>query len=632
MFDQETLAKEVKQQSQQIAVTSKFMTMLGLGTAVKAGAAGLGAQYDSIVADAATNNVPKVAIIPQALIDLEEKVGKGGMHRILDSINTGVIAYRNLHGGAMPSAALVASALSAGSLIHSGLDKAKTGGLFDSASHAYGGSEVQAFYDSVSKAGHTHTAEVPSLAMVTIATTIANAMPVVAYLPNTKGTNSVPLVYVRQVAATTYGQTTKDEFLDGLNAAAQYFDSVHRFEMETDADRKVFTLTTKRAVDKDLKPTGAGRLPFVLGATAIVVGGQYVANDEQSNQSGGKTSGQFNLYPADIDGFDIGGTPVKVASGSVNLTTDEITITFDTAIPAGVSVKAEVVANFEAKDANGDYILQAPSVDTRNEYSVVNAYPIRAIYTATIDAITQMQNELGVDVRAAFIAVVIGKLMLEQTCRLLRGARDLAEGLGQAREVDLSRGSDLTAAFNKTSDIAAEIIPAVEDMKRRISERTQHNPSGYDIYVTGSLSTVVRTLADDTNFIPTGLTLGTPNSMVRIGSRGTDNYYYIPSPAGVLAEGTLKLSVGANKIEVSHGEMLLIGRNESAPKAVFVGHIAVPAITEDVRAKTFEQGVTIYSRQAAQLNRNKRFGGQVGLLRIINLPKSMTTELTPLAP
>ena len=44
----------------------------------------------------------------------------------------------------------------------------------------------------------------------------------------------------------------------------------------------------------------------------------------------------------------------------------------------------------------------------------------------------------------------------------------------------------------------------VEDMKRRISERTQHNPSGYDIYVTGSLSTVVRTLADDTNFIPTG--------------------------------------------------------------------------------------------------------------------------------
>ena len=53
MFDQETLAKEVKQQSQQIAVTSKFMTMLGLGTAVRAGEAGLDAQYDSIVAHAA---------------------------------------------------------------------------------------------------------------------------------------------------------------------------------------------------------------------------------------------------------------------------------------------------------------------------------------------------------------------------------------------------------------------------------------------------------------------------------------------------------------------------------------------------------------------------------------------------
>lgn len=644
MFDREKLAEEVKVQAQQVAVTSKFMELLGFGQKqANANAVSFGTQYDSLVAQATANNRSKESFVPRALLDLEEKVGKDGLNYILDSIQKGVTSYRNRHGGAMPDAALVASALNAGALVHVGLDRSKTGGLFDSASDAFGGDTVQGFYDSVSKSASTHTAEVPSLAMVTIAMTIANAMPIVAYLPNPKGTNTVPLVYVRQVAANTYGQTTQNDYLDGLKAANQYFDSVHRFEMTPSTDRKTFTITTLRSADPEtLAPVAnSGRLPFVLGATAITVGGVFVAHDEQSNQSGGSSTGVFNLYQASTDGFELKGELNKVASGTVNLGTSEITVVFENPVPEGVSVRASVVANFEAKDANGDYILQAPSVDTRNEYGLVSAYAVRAIYTATIDSITQMQNELGVDVRAAFIAVVIGKLMFEQTCRLLKEARELAQGIGHERELDLSRGSDLTVAFNKTSDIAAEIIPAVEDFKRRITERAAHSPSGYDIYVTGSLSTIVRTLADDTNFIPTGLTLGVPNNITRIGSRGTDNYYYVPATANVLQEGDLNLVVGvddtdpANPVDiteaVSYGEMLIVGRNEVAAKSVCIGHIAVPVITEDVRAKSFEQGVTVYTRQAAQLNRNNRFSGQVGLLRVIKLSKTVTTELSETA-
>lgn len=647
MFDRNKLAEEVKLQTQQVAVTSKFMGLIGFGQKTEPGASSFGAIYDSLVANAAKDNVSKAAFIPQALLDLEEKVGKAGMSHIFDSIDTGVKAYRNRHGGAMPDAALVASAINAGSLLHTGLDRSQTNGLFDSASDAFGGPEVQQFYDSVSKGGSTHTAEVPSLAMVTIAMTIANAMPVVSYLPNPKGTNTVPLVYVRQVAANTYGQTEKNEFLDGLKAANQYFDAVHRFEMVPNADRKTFTITTKRCVDPTtLKPVDdAGSLPFVLGGTAITVGGVFVAHDEQSNQSGGSTTGTFNIYPQDVDGFTTKDGINKVASGRVDLSKDQITVTFEKAIPEGVSVKASVYANFEAKDNNGNYILQAPSVDTRNEYGSVSAYAIRAIYTASIDSITQMQNELGVDVRAAFVAVVIGKLMFEQTCRLLKEARDLAEGSFSAdgklvlvRELDLSRGNDLTQAFNKSADIIAEVIPALEDMKRRITERTAHSPDGYDVYVTGSLSTLVRSLADDTNFIPTGLTLGVPNNITRIGSRGTDNFYYVPSSAGVLNDGELKLVIGVDDTDpanpkqitedVTFGEMLIIARNSVAAKSVFIGHIAVPVITEDVRAKSFEQGVTVYTRQAAQLNRNSRFGGQVALLRVIKLVKAVTTELS----
>lgn len=288
---------------------------------------------------------------------------------------------------------------------------------------------------------------------------------------------------------------------------------------------------------------------------------------------------------------------------------------------------ANVVANYEAKDANNNKILTAPSVDAQLDYAAVTAYGIRAQYTASIDAITQMQNELGVDMRAAFVAVVIAKLMFEQSCRLLSDAKARAVGSGLIRELDLTRGSDMTAAFNNTSSIAAEIVPAVEETKRRICEDTAHMPSGFDIYVTGSLSTLMRSLADDTNFVPSGLTLGTPNNMVRLGSRGSDNYYYIPHTAGVLDEGEVTINVGGTPTAVQFAEALVCARNEMAAKSMFVGHIAVPVVTEDVRAQMFEQGVTFYTRQAAELNKHKRFGRQSFVLRVLNLPKSLTTEV-----
>ena len=136
----------------------------------------------------------------------------------------------------------------------------------------------------------------------------------------------------------------------------------------------------------------------------------------------------------------------------------------------------------------------------------------------------------------------------------------------------------------------------------------------------------MRSMADDTNFVPSGITLGAPNSMVRLGSRGTDNYYYVPPSAGVVEEGEVTL---AGSIVATFAEMLIVARNEQAAKAVFIGHVAVPVVTGDVQAVMFEQGVTFYTRQAAELNKNKRFGRQISVLRIINLPKSLTTELSP---
>jgi hypothetical protein len=631
MFNKQQLASQAKEQANHVGLTARFMSAMSFDKPPKDGAISYGAQFDSLCASAIEGQFSKKSFMPDSLINLEECLtgkelpnGKGkAFNAILDSIGSGIVAYRNRNGGDMPSPSLVASALATASLLYKGLDSNMTNGLYDSANGHDSKLTKEYFLDSVSSGHSAHTAEVPALAMVTIATTIANAMPVVSYLPNPKGTQTVPLVYVRQVARMDYGQTRKDDFLDGARSAGQYFDAVHRFAMTTDADRKVFTLETARCV-KDSKSlevdAQSGNLPIVAGATTIMVAGIPFANDEQTHATSGATSGDLPLLALSQAGVTLGDKTYKLVSGKVTLgNTGKITITFDEAIPADVAVIANVVADYEARDANNNYILSAPSVDAKLEYSSVTAYAIRSIYQATIDALTQMQNELGVDMRSAFIALVISKLMLEQNCRLLRQARDRAVGQGSQRGVDLTRGSDMTQAFNTTASIASEIIPAFEETKRRIIAKSNHAPVGFDVYVTGTLSTLMKSLADDTNFIPTGLTMGLPNSIVRIGSRGSDNFYYVPEEAEILTEVTVQGKVAS--------EMLIVARNGEPAKSVFVGHIAVPVLTDDVLANAFEKGVQFYTRQACEMNKNNRFGGQVFVLKVLNLPASLTSAI-----
>lgn len=637
MFSKEQLAQLSKEQATHTSLTGRFLQLMGYGDKTKDGAISFGAQYDSLVANANEANIAKASFVPESLLILEENLkgkvlpnGKGSaFHAILDSIATGTQAYKNRHGGDMPSAGLVASALANASLLYKGLDVSMTGGMYDSANT---GNQLakEYFLDSVSAGASSHMAEVPALAMVTIATTIANAMPIVAYLPNPKGTQTVPLVYVRQVAKNNYGQTRRNEYLDGINAAGQYFDSVHRLALTTDVERKSFTVKAYRCVEsaKILIPdVTSGRLPLVAGATTINVSGIPFATDHNNHGQGGATTGKLSLLPLSRDQVTIGNVNVRMISGEVDLDTDTITIVFDTAIPEGINVIANVVANYEAKDGNNTPILNAPSVDAKLEYSSVTAYAIRSIYVATIDALTQMQNELGVDMRSAFIAVVISKLMLEQNTRLLHQAKERAIGQGSVRALDLSRGSDMTQAFNNTSSIAAEIIPALEDSKRRVISRSTHTPIGFDVYVTGTLSTLMKSLADDTNFIPTGLTLGAPNNIVRIGSRGSDNFYYLPEGMGVLEEVQDVYDPLDPTATSTASELLLVARNGEPAKSVFVGHIAVPVLTDDVRANAFESGVQFYTRQASEVNKTDRFGGQVFVLKIFNLPSSLTTRI-----
>lgn len=619
MFNNEQLRDHAQNTSTTLATVGKFLAAMQYQNGRPANSV---SQYDSIVAQCAQNNINVNALIPKSLTGLIDlfKENPASKNQLLDSVAKGIELYRNAHGGNMPTAAAVAAALDAGHIIYDGLTPSNTDGLFDSANARTVNNETRSFYDSVSSGSSSHIADVPALAMVTITMMIASSSPLVAYLPNPMGTNTLPLVYVRQIAGRDYGQTRQGEFLDGIKAAAQYFDSVHKFRMET-VDNQIFTLTTKRVVDADLNPVGNDRLPIIVGASRIYLNGVHIGNDAGVR---GKTQDITNFFPVDHAAVKINGESYKLKSGTHTASNDSITVEFDKALPADAEVTIQVVADYQRKDSNGSVILQAPNADIDLDYAEVHAYPVRAVYHATIEALTQMQNELGVDMRSAFVAIVIAKLMLEQNVRLLKEIAGRAKGLGFKRKCDLTRGSEMTQAFNSTTMIGAEIFPAVEDCKRRIIERTGHKPDGFDIYCTGSLSTLMKVLANDTNFVPSSLTFGLPTEITRIGSKGQDNYYYVPEGAGIVVEGEVTI----NNETSQFGELLVIGRNAVPAKSVFVGHTAVPVITKDVTSEDFVQGVWYMSRSAAQVNEIARYADQVEILHVMNLPAALTVAMS----
>ena len=620
VFTQEALKEASELYAQHNLAAKNFLQAMNYQNGTPSDSSAL---FDSIIANATNAGMNVAAFVPQPLTDLMEifKENKSSKKQLLDSVATGVEEYRSRHG-VVPNANVVSAALLAAHTIYADLTFDKTGGIFDSSLAKSKQPETMSFYDSVNSGASTHIADVPALAMVTITMLIANASPITAYLPNPKGAATVPLIYVRHIAGRDYGSTLKGEFLDGIKAANQYFDAVHKFALTT-ADNITFTVTTKRQRNAANAPIGADRLPIVVGANRAYLNGILVGTDQYA--IGKKNVASSKFEPLDGVSVTIAGVAYKLVSGTHDANTDKITLVFDKALPATAKVTVNTVADYERTDSStGRTILIAPNTDVDLDYASISAYGVRAIYTATIDALSQIQNELGIDMRSAFVAIVIAKLMLEQNTRLLIELSERAEGLGAKRVVDMTRGSNMTAAFNKTSDIASEIFTAIEDAKRRIIEGTGHRPSGFDIYCTGAMGTMLQVTTDDTHYIPSALNFGMPNEIVRIGAKGADNYYYTAPESKILKEGEIDTA----GVKAVYSELMVVGRNVEAAKSVCVGHIAVPVVTSDVRSEDFKQGVTYFSKMAAQVNDIPRYANQIMKIQAINMPKSLTTSAT----
>lgn len=531
-------------------------------------------------------------------------------NHILLGLQKGVAAYKQRHGGDMPSSGLIASALQ------------------DAANQL---DELRISSDS-----SAHIATVPALTLVTIASRIANGLPIIAMLPNPIGSQTLPLINVRHIAKNDRGHLKSGDYLDGDKAAAQFIDSYFEFEMDS-ADQKAYTLTaTASYLDDSQKPDpSALPLPFIKGGVAILVNGMLVATDKSTASTASNLS---TLVEVPNLALVVGGVAVKLSgSPTVDYGANTVSVGFLTALPVGVEVTATMFADYERED-NGRPVIQEPSLNIVTEKGDLNAYPIRSSYTATIDAITQMQAELGVDVRASLIALVSGKLQLEQNMRLLKRAKRMAKANGLVYRADISRGNDMTSAFNNTRDQAVELIPTIKMAVMGINTVSNHAATGYDIFISGSMAVLFDTLPDDTRYVPTNAALGASNQIVRIGTlQGNINVYSVPETKKfkIFESGVMDVVIPNDPtdpaddetIQVAYGELLLIARNVEAAKSIFVGHTPCPVIAREYLGEKFKSGVTYFAKQCADINPISQYANQSALIEVINLPKSIQGQV-----
>lgn len=544
------------------------------------------------------------AIMPEALTKLMNAKGlntKEGAEALLDGLEMGILAYKERNGGEEPPANVILAAFDA---------------ALNTCTEYSTDVQAKAVFDSLSFEHHEAVSIVQAAAQVTIMTNIANSLPIVAQLPNPTGSNEVPLVYGRTTAAHRHAMFNVGDYIDGAKSGQPYFENRHTLTMKKEGAKfstDIHVGYTKQAnADGTVRyevDTDTPKAPFLGGRVVITVKGIAVANDATRQHK--TKSGTSVLQPLGDEGVKIGDKTYLVKIARADLDNHAVEVEFDTAkdVPEEHEVEVQVVFDFERKDANGkDYLLTPPGLDMTFETASVFAAPSRARVVATIDAITQMQNELGLSWNAAVLGVIQQKFHLEQAGRLLREqVRSCMYQDDRLTSFDAQKnGISYTTLESMFEALKAKISLA----RAKLSESVNRPIAGVDIFV-GMVGAAVFNAMSDKLYTPTNLAYGDESSIYRIGTLndGT-NVYFVPRSLAVFDETNASTTATA----------LMLPRATTPAASPFVGHTAVAPMVLSASPDAFEQQVAVYSRTAAERNPHPQFGNQGMLIQMINIP------------
>lgn len=564
--------------------------------------------FDSV----SQNQVEKMPKVVQAFFDSaiipEEK-----RSYLEKAIQAGIKEYAYRNGGDMPSAQNITSALYAG--LNTGLHYKNE---FDSAtdlSHKISSAE-KSFFDSAVANGHfDQTAIVPALTVVTIANVIASSSPLISLIPNINKSKRVPLAYVRLTTDRNHLAMKKGEFLDGSQVAMPYVEGRYAvaMQLESGSTYKAVSHSVYSDFDKKLMDTNSKKMPFLSANVSIRLNGIEIAHtrDEHSNST------QKGIVSAKIKKakIKIADTEYSIVSANVNMEDYSVSIQFDKALPdTGTVLLAHLAIDYDAKDDNNNFVNHPAGVSQSVEYDSIQSAPDQFGVTLLRTLMNQFVNEINLGLLATAMSMLQGKYFLEQTCRLYREAKTIAQyNQDKIYPFDMSRGSigNISAATNTTGELMAEIFKILDIAKSDMIKKTAGSTVGVNILVSDKVKHLLATLSPD-KYTQTGAS-AKYHEIVRVGtlSNGID-VYHTPSEHGIITEGD------------NTAEIMMMGIANEPAKSLFVGTIVEAPIMQQIQIDTREITMMSHLDMVADVNPNERYAQQVALIELINLPTLST--------
>lgn len=535
--------------------------------------------------------------LPAPLLALYDALGTTDYAENIDkAVRVGVSAYQYRNGGDMPHASVIASALYAG--VQYATNKEVPRDLID----------TLAQYDTFTNEHYEQAAIVPAMTVVTIASYIANALPIVAMLPNPTGSVRIPIVSARFIADSNFGALRQGEYIDGTKAALPYAEGRFCYVMDNGGSGTTYSLVAHQMYkDFEAKTTDTSSplLAFLSGNVSIRVNGVEIAHT-RNNPDLSVLKGVISAVPK--KGVELGGVTYKVVSSTIDIDNSSITVELNQALPAGAHLEAYLVADFDAKDANKQFKMTPVGVSLATEQDSIQAVPIINRVTVNVNANNQFANELGTGLVGSALAHMQGKVWLEQTARLIREAKDRAIYNGRVKQFDATRGvaGNLTSMVNTVGDLIGNMGYVMEYAKMQVRQATG-STAGYNVYV-GDRGAVFFSQLSGDKFTRTGVYSGY-NEIMRIGTLadGT-NVYHIPDGQGVLNETP------------TTAEILLVGVGSEPLRNPFVGSMPMPPTIIEAKPDHREIQFGFHAQMAAELNPLGRYADQIVLIQMLNLP------------
>ncbi len=398
-------------------------------------------------------------------------------------------------------------------------------------------------------------------AIVSIISTLGDAIPFAHYLPADISNNEAKLAIVSNKAASNFGSYTAESSLDGVNSGDAYITSsrVHRLAVNVDGINFTGALTKKQGSgnDYDLCDPAGGEIKLLRGRSLVHVNGRVVAREIDSKGVGQSSiSGQFN-----------NGTTVHSVSGNINTDTGVIAVKIEPAIPGTFEVLVEGFIDYERAPE------LTPSIITMVDTFTLHAKPWRVTTTQTIDSRTQMSNELGLDPYSQQVVTVNSQFANERHYDVLRKAARLA----------VSNQTNFTFNMNPADWKNAQI--GLSHAIGVVSQQMAVDTLGFGvshIYVGKTLAALFMALPSDM-FVPSG----------------------IPARAGTYRIGRLynQYDIYYTPKVVGENRMLCIGRAPDVARNPFVlGDAVPPTVVPLSVGQDLKSGAGFYARNFTAIN------------------------------